>query len=99
MTFVTILAAMAVATAAVSPAETPSITVSYADLNLASPAGRAALETRVARAARRVCDGATTDLRSLMATRKCITLAQNTARPQIDLAVAHKQDRVRVAAR
>lgn len=43
--------------AAVTPAaaEPVSRTVSYADLNLANPAGRAALETRIKTAARAVC--------------------------------------------
>lgn len=99
MTLVAFLGVMTAA-AVMTPADSARVDVSYADLNLASPAGRAALEMRVTRAARRVCGAAAaTDLRAAMAARKCVTVAQSTARPQIDLALARTQNVVRVAIR
>ena len=46
---------MAAPAAALAQPATPSITVSYADLNLASPAGVKALDSRLANAVRAVC--------------------------------------------
>ncbi len=99
MTLVTLLGAMALAST-MAQAEAPSIEVSYADLDLASHAGRAALEARVARATRRVCgDTFALDLHTATASRKCIVAAHAKARLQIDLAVARTQNAIRVAAR
>lgn len=51
--------------------EAPRRTVSYADLNLASAAGRATLEQRVQNAVRAVCPAATNTLADLRAAANC----------------------------
>jgi UrcA family protein len=87
------LAALAVAGALVVPtvslaAETNSIRVSYADLNLATNPGQHRLERRVAEAARFVC--VIEDSRELalsVATKDCRTTAINDARPQMAAAI------------
>ena len=67
----------------------PSVRVSYADLDLASAAGRKALEGRVQRAASRLCvDNGVRDLERRMGGRDCIARAVASAAPQIELAVA-----------
>ena len=79
-----ILAALALGTlatatpAAAENAAQNTVTVSYADLDLKSEAGRKALDSRLAHAARKVCGGtpsirdirALTDFRSCLATTK-----------------------------
>ena len=50
----------------------PQVTVNYADLNLATPAGNAALYRRIAGAAQTVCwDSRTRDLASFARARSC----------------------------
>lgn len=71
------LAAVAAATlsfAAASPAiaRTGSVAIGYGDLNLASQAGRAVLDRRIAGAAGQVCDGfASRELKMIMLGRAC----------------------------
>ena len=67
----TVLAGTASPAIAAPPAA-PTRIVSYADLDLASPAGRARLDQRLAAAARAVCgDAFATDLRTLAQVRAC----------------------------
>ena len=67
----------------------PSVTVSYADLNITSAPGRRALEGRVTRAASDLClDGRPTALDEFMAGKQCFGLAMSKALVDIDLAVA-----------
>ena len=66
------------APAALPAAGTPSVTVSYADLNLASEEGANALYARIAAAARAVCAAESVDIRDLGAftrVRACETAA------------------------
>ncbi len=71
--------------------DAPVATVSYADLNITAPAGRHALEGRVARAAAKACASRTSGNRSVevaLAQRHCLSFAMARARIDIDLAVA-----------
>jgi UrcA family protein len=64
-----------------------SVTVSYADLNLATPEGMAALTRRIDRAADRVCERANPlDLRSSEAWQECKNKARDEAMEQLSLA-------------
>lgn len=66
----------------------PTARVSYADLNLASPAGVERLRSRVRRAAEGLClEGARTDLARAKAEHKCFSTAVASAQGQIDDAV------------
>lgn len=67
----------------------PTVTISYADLNITAPAGRHTLEGRVVRAAAGLClDGRPQPLDEFMAGRQCFSRAMSRARTDIDLAVA-----------
>ena len=67
----------------------PVATVSFADLNISSPAGRHALEGRVTRAASGLClESYRQSLSEFAAEHRCFTLAMAKARVDIDLAVA-----------
>jgi len=67
----------------------PVATVSYADLNIGSPAGRRALEGRVTRAASSLCiENFRQTLGEFSAEHRCFSLAMAKARIDIDLAVA-----------
>jgi len=87
-------AAIAIAAALVVPtvsqaADTNSVRVSYADLNLASPLGQNVLERRIVYAARVVC--VIEDSRELAlasATNDCRTDAVDRARPAYEAAIA-----------
>lgn len=76
--------------AAPTAAETRSISVSYADLNLASAAGRTTLENRIARAATRVCRyNGSPDLKSQQLALGCRTTAMADALAKVELAAAN----------
>jgi UrcA family protein len=84
----------------------PTITVSYADLNITAAAGRHTLEGRVARAAAELClDGRPQPLDEYGAGRECFTGAMARAKTDIDIAVARAGGQlasagsIRVAAR
>ena len=65
------------------------IRVGYADLNLATSDGQAALDARVRSAARQLCiDRGVIGVWHKMKSRKCLTEALADARPQIRQAVA-----------
>jgi UrcA family protein len=67
----------------------PTVTVSYADLNIAVPAGRKALEGRVTRAASALCiENHRAPLDELQGEHSCFSQALNRARADIDLAVS-----------
>ena len=67
----------------------PTARVSYADLNIRSPAGRRALEGRVTRAASSLCvENFRQTLTQYGAERRCFSLAMAKAHGDIDLAVA-----------
>jgi UrcA family protein len=62
-------------------------TISYADLNLANPAGRAAFEGRVKAASNRLChDLKVTPLQESVAFGECRTSIMQSAKRQVDLA-------------
>lgn len=69
-------------TAPAVAAEAPQTTkVSYADLNLASESGRAALDARIRQAARSVCSSGGRDVRSMTAETLCRQEAIKSAQP------------------
>jgi UrcA family protein len=87
-------------------ADVPTATVSYADLNIGSLAGRHTLEGRVARAATRLCmDNRRAPLDELIEQRRCLSTAVRQAGIDIDLAVARSRSQlastgtIRVAAK
>ena len=88
------IGALIVASALVVPtvsqaASATSASVSFADLNLATGAGRAALDGRVAGAARSVCEiEDSRELALASATRVCRADAIASAQPAVDAAVA-----------
>ena len=84
-----VIAAMLVVPTVSQAAETNSVRVSYADLNLASAPGEHALRGRIAFAARVVCEFE--DSRQLdvaKATNFCRGDAINRAEPQLEAAIA-----------
>jgi UrcA family protein len=94
-----VAAAFVTTSLAVSPAaaQTAEVAVSYADLNLASPAGRAALDGRIALAARQVCAiGAGVDLKLTSQSRSCEDGAIASAAAQVDQ-VTGRRGTVRVS--
>ncbi len=97
----TILAAAAatlVATPALAGPRTQS--VGFGDLNLASAEGRAALDARVDRAARNVCQvGIATDLPTFMASKTCYRNSVSDARDAVAKIVSSRVARVEVASR
>jgi UrcA family protein len=67
----------------------PTAIVNYADLDLSSPAGQAALDARVRRAAQSLCDvRGVRDIGQAMASRSCLTFALGHAQGQVERAVA-----------
>lgn len=76
----------------------PTTTVSYADLDLGSDAGRRTLEGRVARAASRLCtEQRRKSLDEELNERRCMSAALSKARIDVEQAVAN--DTVRIASR
>jgi UrcA family protein len=79
-TSLTALAALSAALIAAAPVRAQdSVRVPVRDLNLASAQGQAALDQRIARAARRVCDTGTDPL-SAVSQRGCVAGARTAAR-------------------
>jgi UrcA family protein len=79
--------------------ETASVTVSYADLNLQTPAGAASLERRVHQAVYEVCGSEDDrDLSDWFAQRKCRADALKDARAKMNQAVAAARGQVQFAA-
>lgn len=77
----------------------PTIRVSYADLNLASPHGRKRLHNRVSAAARKLCvDGNIDPLAIEMAERRCYTASIRDAGEQIAQALAAQSTQLASAA-
>ena len=77
--------------------DAPVATVSYADLNVAGPAGRRALKTRVALAAKGLCleNERTPVVDALAQAGHCLSFAMARARTDIDLAVARASAQLR----
>ena len=84
-----VLAALALLGAAAAPATAADevrVTVAYADLNLATPAGAAALETRIDTAVAAVCEKpALRDLKSMVAWEQCKAAARAGAHDQLSV--------------
>ena len=77
----------------------PTAIISYADLDLTSPAGIAALNGRVRRAAEGLCaNTGVVSLRERMDERSCVSFALGQAQGQIDTAIA-QADNPRFASR
>jgi UrcA family protein len=84
-----VAAAMLVVPTVSQAAETNSVRVSYADLNLASDAGRHVFEGRIVTAARVVCEFEDSrDLALASATNACRSDAVERAQPAFEAAVA-----------
>jgi len=82
----TVIAIAALTGLLVSPAaaETASVSVSYADLNLSSPAGVATLKHRIKAAADRVCSKPSTrDIKAVLAWQECTATALLDAAEQL----------------
>lgn len=75
--------AFAASTVNAQSADTVSVRVSYADLNLNSASGRTTLERRISAAAHSVCDNGSTDLAAIMAANRCLKTALSAARQQV----------------
>ncbi len=92
---ITGLAALTLAAAAsaappivVEGQQQPTATVSYADLDLGTAAGRARLDSRIRRAAKHLClDEGVRDLADRLEQKSCLNFAVASARPQIEQAV------------
>jgi UrcA family protein len=80
-------------------AETRAVAVSYADLDLSSPAGIAAFDRRVAASVKQVCNGGTRDLVEAAATRQCRAQASANAKAQQRTAVAQANGNVVLASK
>lgn len=96
------LALAATSPAFAGPAEQPhSVTVSHADLDLSSSAGRAALERRLTAAINRICGKhpSPTPLFEQMRARKCQSEVAGRARGEFDLAVARAVSDTRLSSR
>jgi UrcA family protein len=88
-----ILAAAGNATAQPPTAETGALTtvVSYADLDMGSPAGLRALNARIHRAASMVCiQQGRKSLQTEMAERRCVSTAMGSAQAGISQALAER---------
>jgi UrcA family protein len=99
LTAAAVLVAAAPAFAQTAPvvveATAPTATVSYADLNIASDAGRLVLERRVRQAATDLCLANRREpLDQVMAERQCFLFAMTHARSDIDLAVARARTQI-----
>lgn len=69
----------------------PSAKVSYADLNIGTPAGRQTLAKRISGAVKRVCGTAgPVDVRMNAAVRKCRNEAVSSANLQVERALANR---------
>jgi len=79
-----------VAAPAMAQEETTSVAVSYADLNLQTHAGVAALERRITRAVDEVCGSGenSLDLNDWFGAKKCRTEALRDAHDKMSLAIA-----------
>lgn len=98
------LMALALSTLVTAPAiaqsgETVSQTVSYADLDLSTPAGRAMLDRRLASAARSLCQVGSYDLARQTAEKRCFKVTIASARQKATLAALSRDSGIQVAAR
>jgi UrcA family protein len=84
-----VLPALALACAAPAVAEPATVAVPYGDLDLTKDAGRATLDARLDRAARKVCGGVAPlrDLERMQAWRECLAEARAGYRDQVELAL------------
>jgi UrcA family protein len=97
-TLTILLAGLAALCAVPAVAETVSVPVSFAGLDLTSTAGQDALNNRVNQAVRTICG--TPDLRDLAAvsaSHKCTTATLAQARPRVAIAIASSQPSVQLA--
>lgn len=82
-----------IAPAAAAPAQGGTALARYSDLNLATDAGKAMLDRRIARAARIACNATPTRILSLEAAgRRCMTHAIAKVQPAVQAAVRGKVD-------
>ena len=94
------LAPASLAAQPVDDSEQASIRVSFADLDLGSPAGRASFDRRIARAIDVLCGQPGTNLDMATPVWKCRQAARASASPQRQLAVAAAQrSTIQLAAR
>jgi UrcA family protein len=98
LTFTKAIAAFAVLTAAGNAAaqaavdtDAPTIVVSFADLDIGSPAGLRALEGRLHAAASRLCvQHDHRPLQAQFAERRCLTMAMSSGQSGIDQSLAQR---------
>lgn len=96
MTHMTKIASAALALAILSPipvmAETVSVPVRYGDLDLSTPEGRRALDSRIAVASRHICGSAELeqDIARKSRVQKCVAEVRRSAEPVRLAAIATK---------
>lgn len=84
-----VLPALALACAVPAVAQPVIMTVVYGDLDLTTADGRAVLDARLDRAARKICGGMleARNLQMMQARRSCLAEARTSYRAQVDLAL------------
>ena len=93
-----LLAGLAVLCAAPATAETMSIPVSFAGLDLTSASGKAILDRRINNAVRTICGiPDASDLNAVRENRRCATDTMNRTQPRVSIAVAASKPSVQVA--
>lgn len=93
-----LLAGIAALCATPAVAETMSVPVSFAGLDLTSPNGKSILDRRIDHAARVICGTPDIrDIKAMMAAGKCRAETVALAQPRVAIAIAAAQPAVRVA--
>lgn len=90
--FAAALAAIALPATAPAVAATPSIDVPVADLDLSQAADRAVLDSRIERAARKVCSSGMKGANAQRIESECRAQAVSNAARQADLAIASARE-------
>lgn len=92
-----LIASAAVLTFVAGPAEAKSVPVTVTKAELATPEGRAVVDARIARAARKACSSGVDarDLKALASVNACTRQAQAEARTQVAALIAGNQLAIR----
>lgn len=89
LAFLALAGSVAIAAPALARSPDNTTRIDYSDLDLATDAGAAELQARVRRAAAKVCGRADNrDLTALRETARCRAVALESARPQVQFALA-----------
>ncbi|WP_293881705.1 UrcA family protein [Sphingomonas sp.] len=94
-----LLAGLAVSCAVPAIAETVSVPVSFAGLDLTSARGKAVLDIRISHAVQAICGKPDfRDLKAMAIANKCTNLTMAATQPRVAIAIASAQQSVQVAA-